>query len=88
MDGGDQLSKVACTGKLVGEINHIFQSVLAAINDFLLQYSFILDSGSSIHVSRLANSPVWSQTVGFLGTVLETRPYGLVSKWFGLKGFF
>ena|SRR5438045_5495003 len=39
-------------------------------------------------ISRLANSLVRSQTMGFLGTVLETRPYGLVSKWFGLKGFF
>ena len=37
---------------------------------------------------RLANSPVQSQTVGFLGTVFETGPYGLVSKRFGLKGFF
>src|SRR5438045_8326074 len=52
MDGGDQLSKVACPRKLVGEINHVFQAVLAAIDDFLLRYSFILDSGSSIHVSH------------------------------------
>ena len=39
-------------------------------------------------MARLANSPVQSQTVGFLGTVFETGPYGLVSKRFGLKGFF
>ena len=38
--------------------------------------------------TRLANSLVWSQTMGFLGTVLETGLYGLVSKWFSLKGFF
>ena len=38
--------------------------------------------------TRLANSLVQSQTMGFLGTILETRLYGLVSKWFGLKGFF
>ena len=41
-----------------------------------------------VHDSRLANSPVQSQTMGFLGTVFETRLYGPVSKWFSLKGFF
>ena len=38
--------------KLISEINHVFQIVLAASGDFLLQHSFILDSGSSIHVSH------------------------------------
>ena len=38
--------------KLVGEINRVFHTIMAASDDFLLRYSFILDSGSSIHVAH------------------------------------
>ena len=38
--------------KLVGELNCIFYSIYVTVTDFPLKYSFILDSGSSIHVSR------------------------------------
>jgi hypothetical protein len=38
--------------KLVGELNYIFYSIYITVTDFPLKYSFILDSGSSIHVSR------------------------------------
>ena len=41
--------------KLVGELNCTFYSIYVATTDFVLKYSFILDSGSSIHVSRTLN---------------------------------
>lgn len=44
------MREVVLPRKLVGEINHTFQAALAAVGDFLLRYSFLLDSGSSIHV--------------------------------------
>ena len=37
-----------------------------------------------ILTNRLANGPVRSQTVGFLGTVFQTELYGPVPKQFGL----
>ena len=46
------MSEIVLPKKLVGEINHVFQAVLAASDDFLLRHSFILDSGSSIHISH------------------------------------
>ena len=46
------MSEVAFLRKLVGEINCVFQIALTASGNFLLRYSFILDSGSSIHVSH------------------------------------
>src|SRR5438045_5150993 len=60
-------------------IREIFKELLVGITPFLR---------NRMVIHRLANSLVQSQTMGFLGTILETRPYGLVSKWFGLKGFF
>ena len=51
--GGDTESKKENQGrKVVGEINSIFQATLATSENFLLRDSFILDSGSSIHVSH------------------------------------
>ena len=38
--------------KSIGQINHVFQDAFSASEDFPLRYSFILDSGSSIHVSH------------------------------------
>ena len=38
--------------KIVGEINNIFQATLASSDDFPLKHSYILDSGSSLHVSH------------------------------------
>ena len=38
--------------KVVGEINNIFQATLASSDDFPLKHSYILDSGSSLHVSH------------------------------------
>jgi hypothetical protein len=38
--------------KVVGEINNIFQATLGSGDDFLLTYSYILDPGSSLHVSH------------------------------------
>ena len=51
--GGDAESKKENRGwKVVGEINNIFQATLATSKNFPLRDSFILDSGSSIHVSH------------------------------------
>jgi Pol polyprotein len=38
--------------ELVGELNRVFYSIYVAVTDFPLKYSFILDSGSSIHIPR------------------------------------
>src|SRR5438045_7861907 len=62
------------------------RSIIFTIRSIILTIcSIIFTICSIVYVTRLANSPVQSQTVGFLGTVFETGPYGLVSKWFGLK---
>ena len=51
--GGDAESKKENRGrKVVGEINSIFQATLETSENFPLRDSFILDSGSSIHVSH------------------------------------
>ena len=51
--GGDAKSKKGNRErKVVGEINGIFQAILATSEYFPLRDSFILDSGSSIHVSH------------------------------------
>ena len=38
--------------KIVGEINNIFQATLVSSDDFPLKHSYILDSGSSLHISH------------------------------------
>ena len=52
MDGQTDSEGRSLHRKLVGELNYIFYSIYITITDFPLKYSFILDSGSSIHVSR------------------------------------
>jgi GAG-pre-integrase domain len=51
VDGSTELEKESQPKKMVGEINKSFSAVFTTI-DFPLQDSFLLDSGSSIHVSR------------------------------------
>ena len=43
VDGGNK-------GEKVGIINYVFHTVLVIIGDFILKYSFLFDSGSSIYV--------------------------------------
>jgi hypothetical protein len=38
--------------KVVGEINNIFQATLVSSDDFPLKHFYILDSGSSLHISH------------------------------------
>jgi hypothetical protein len=49
---GESESREDQKGKEVGEINNIFQATLASQDEFPLKNSYILDSGSSIHVSH------------------------------------
>ena len=49
---GESESREDRKGKEVGEINNIFQATLASQDEFPLKNSFILDSGSSLHVSH------------------------------------
>jgi hypothetical protein len=49
---GESESRKDRKGKEVGEINNIFQAILASQDEFPLKNSYILDSGSSLHVSH------------------------------------
>ena len=49
---GESESRKDRKRKEVGEINNIFQATLASQDEFLLKNSYILDSGSSFHVSH------------------------------------
>ena len=52
---GEPESRKNRKGKEVGEINNIFQATLASQDEFPLKNSYILDSGSSLHVSHNLN---------------------------------
>jgi hypothetical protein len=49
---GEPESRKDQKGKEVGEINNIFQATLALQNEFPLKNSYILDSGSFLHISH------------------------------------
>jgi hypothetical protein len=52
---GEPESRKDRKGKEVGEINNIFQATLASQDEFPLKNSYILNSGSSLHVSHNLN---------------------------------
>jgi hypothetical protein len=52
MDGDTESKGEGRKKKVIGKINGIFQNSRATSEDFPLKNSYILDSGSSIHVSH------------------------------------
>jgi hypothetical protein len=52
VDGRVESKKGSQHGKLVGVINQLFSTIFNTSYDFPLKDSFLLDSGTSIHVSR------------------------------------